>query len=125
MKKILIALLAIASLSITFTATAQTRTDLKAKKGADMQKYALPSVDEVAPKPDVSRGQCCLNFDNWTGYTLYVWVDDVFRGTIAPWDEDGLCVAGGWTSYYIRTAGGTYSWSDSGECQTNVNLRID
>ena len=64
-------------MTLSMSAFSQSKT-VKAQKfnasgvGA---KLTLPTTDVVAPKPDPKRGTCCLNFDNWTGYTLYVWVD--------------------------------------------------
>ena len=118
-------------LAVVFTASmalGQNSKEVIAKKfdtngmGA---KLALPTTDVEAAKPDVTRSQCCINFDNWTGFTLYVWVDNVFRGTLSPWDNGGICVEGGWTSYYVRTAGSTYEWSAEGECRESFTLKLN
>lgn len=127
MKKLLsIAFLALA-MTVSFSAFSQSQTVKanKFNKAGVGAKLSLPTTDVVAPKPDPKRGTCCLNFDNWTGYTLYVWVDDVYRGTVAPWDEGGICVQDGWTSYYVRTAGYTYEWQASGECSGDYDLKIE
>lgn len=127
MKKLLsIAFLALA-MTVSFSAFSQAKS-VKAQKfnasgvGA---KLSLPTTDVAAPKPDQTRGACCLNFDNWTGYTLYVWVDNEYRGTVSPWDQGSVCVNSGWTRYYVRTAGSTYEWQDSGECSGDFDLTID
>lgn len=90
--------------------------------GANLQ---VPNSDAVAPKPDRTRSQCCLNFDNYTGLYLNIWVDDTYRGQVSPYEEGHVCVYGGWTSYYVRSAGGSYEWSDSGSCNEWTTLRMD
>lgn len=127
MNKILSLCLLIVSMTLSMSAFSQAKS-VKAQKfnangvGA---KLTLPTTDVAAPKPDQTRGTCCLNFDNWTGYTLYVWVDGEYRGTVNAWDEGSVCVYSGWTSYYVRTAGSTYEWDGSGECTGDFNLTID
>lgn len=117
-------LLLLATMFATTQLDAQRRTDVIATKGTPPG-YELPTEDIMQPKPDDSRGDCCLNFDNYTGYTIYVWVDDTFRGTVAPWDDDYVCVGTGWTTWFARTAGGTYSWKGQGECRGWFNLKLD
>jgi hypothetical protein len=127
MNKIFSLCLLIVSMTLSMSAFSQAKS-VKAQKfnatgvGA---KLTLPTTDVVAPKPDPKRGSCCLNFDNWTGYTLYVWVDGEYRGTVNAWDEGNVCVNSGWTTYYVRTAGSTYEWQDSGECSGDYELKID
>jgi hypothetical protein len=94
------------------------------KKGAGAN-LVVPNTDVVAPKPDKTRSQCCISFDNYTGLWLDVWVDGVYKGHIAPWEEGDVCVYSGWTTYYIRSSGGTYEWSDSGDCNGWFSLKID
>jgi len=127
MKKILSLCLLIVSMTLSMSAFSQSKSVSAQKFSATGvgAKLTLPTSDVVAPKPDPKRGSCCLNFDNWTGHTLYVWVDDVYRGTVSPWDSGDICVQEGWTKYYVRTAGSTYEWQDSGECSGSFNLVID
>ena len=72
MKKLLSICLVASALLLTASAFCQS-TNVSGRKfnangvGA---KLNLPTADVVAPKPDPKRGTCCLNFDNWTGYTL-------------------------------------------------------
>lgn len=97
----------------------------KVEKSRSASDYVLPTTDVEAPKPDVSRSACCLNFDNYTGYILHVWVDGSYKGSVGPWRDAGVCVAPGPTTWYVRTAGETYSWSGSGDCRSYYNLKID
>ncbi|MEO6254374.1 MAG: hypothetical protein ABIO79_13760 [Ferruginibacter sp.] len=129
MKKFFFVALMMACVSFSNQSFAQSSrgTDVvgsKVDKSRGASQYTLPTTDVEAPKPDKSRGTCCINFDNWTGYTVYVWVDGVFKGTVNAWQDGGVCVGSGWTKWYARTAGGTYEWSGEGDCQGNYNLKL-
>ena len=102
--------------------------DLKARmfdKNGPGAKLEVPTKDVIAPKPDKTRSQCCLNFDNYTGLWLNIWVDGVYQGQVGPWNEGHVCVYSGWTTYYVRSTGGSYEWSDEGNCNEWTSLRID
>ena len=88
----------------------------KVEKSRGDSKYQRPSEDVAVAKPDKTRGACCLEFSNYTGYYIDVWVDNVYQGRISPWADGSVCVVDGWTTYYAETAGGTYYWSDQGTC---------
>jgi len=52
-------------------------------------KQARPTSDIAAPKPDKSRGEICtIGFENFTGYSIDVYVDGIYRGTMAPWEAE-------------------------------------
>lgn len=98
-------------------------------KAENVAKYKLPSDEAPAAKPDpnvkVASNDCCITFDNYTGYTLNVWVDGTFRGTVSPWSDGAVCVPKGYTTYYVRTSGGTYEWNGSGQCSGSYRLKIE
>ena len=98
---------------------------VEASRGAS--KYIVPVDDTPAPKPTTSRGNsCCIDFSNNTGYYVDIWVDEVYRGRIVPWDQGSICVGAGYTKWYAQTIGGTYYWGNSGACDVafiqNLNL---
>ncbi|MFN5169080.1 MAG: hypothetical protein ACK5DD_05615 [Cyclobacteriaceae bacterium] len=100
-------------------------TASKVEKSRGASQRALPDDSKPTVKPDKSRGSCCLEFDNYTGYYIDVWVDNAYRGRVAPWDLGSICVGNGYTTWYAETAGGTYSWSDSGQCNSvNLSYRL-
>ncbi len=90
----------------------------KMEKSRGESKYVVPTTDTVVPKPEKSRGDmCCLEFDNYTGYYIDIWIDDVYQGRLSPWQNSySLCLRAGWTKYYAQTIGGTFAWSDQGAC---------
>lgn len=111
---------------------AQTeRKDLKASKVESTRgnKYERPTTDNPVPAPSNSRGSaaysCCIDFDNWTGYYIDVWVDETYRGRLSAWDNSTICVQEGWTTVYAETVGGTYYWSDEGMCSGFYTLKIE
>jgi hypothetical protein len=91
-------------------------------------KAAKPSSDDkVAPKPAKSRGSegnCCLEFNNLTGYFVDVYVDGYFRGTLDAWGSAGICVPGGYTTVYCITIGGTREWSAAGSCTEEYEYNL-
>jgi hypothetical protein len=125
MKKILflvlVAFLAI-SVSNAQTAGAQKKTILKEVKSAKVSKSRgeNPNIKQGAPTTDVpvakQRGDCAINFDNYTGYMVNVYVDGIFRGTVDAWGNGWVVVTNGYTTVYVITAGGTYEWSSTGQC---------
>lgn len=89
--------------------------------------YEVPSGDTPKAKPASTRGSsCCIEFSNNTGYWVDVWVDGDYAGRLGPWENDDICVGAGYTKWYAQTAGKTYYWSDSGNCNSsfvqNLNL---
>lgn len=119
--------LAMLVLTINY-ASAQTKGQdvigqkVEASRGA--VKHERPTKDVVAPKVNTRGPVCCLGFDNYTGYYLDVWVDNTYRGRVAPYEFDDLCVEGGFTSWYAETSGGTYYWDGSGDCQGSFNIKL-
>jgi hypothetical protein len=87
-----------------------TNPDLKDKAACEM-----PDVEK--PNPTQTRGSwCTIQFDNWTGYYINIWVDGYYQGQLAPWSEGYVDVIAGWTKVYCETSGGTYYWSSEGSC---------
>lgn len=95
---------------------------VEASRGA--VKHERPTTDVEAPKENTRGQDCCLRFDNYTGYFLDVWVDSIYRGRVAPYDDDDLCVAGGITTWYVETLGETYFWEGGGNCEDNYNIKL-
>jgi len=124
MKKFLLfAFVCILSVGVINTATAQKKDVKKVNvMGVKKEKSrgADPNIKQDRPTSDVvkekSRGACSVNFYNHTGYTINVYMDGVFWGTLAPYASGNVTDGSGYTRIYCVTAGGTYSWSASGNC---------
>jgi hypothetical protein len=48
--------------------------------------------------------------DNYTGYTIDVYIDGDYKGTLPPWEKQYTWAIAGKTKLYAITVGGTYSW---------------
>ena len=102
----------------------QTKVDAKARGAAI--KVDKPTTDVAAPAP-AQRGStdfCTITFDNYTGYWINVYVDGNYKGDVAPYGVGDVTVYGGYTTYYCVTAGGTYSWSDNGDCSGDYHINL-
>jgi hypothetical protein len=78
-------------------------------------KSKAPDTDEnPAPKPKGSL--CSIDFENWTGYYVDIYVNSYFKGTVGPWGVYPVDVYAGYTSIYCITAGGTLEWLNDGSC---------
>lgn len=102
-------------------------TKMTGERGKEKIKNDVPTTDVPTPQP-AERGtanECRLTFDNYTPYWVKVFVDGNFKGYIEPWGAHQVSVANGWSTWYAETAGKTYYWENSGDCQSDwwVNLR--
>ena len=135
MKKLLF--IAVLFLGITLTSFAQQKAKkqvaISAKKveksrgeNPNIKKdFVCNAPDVAAPKPEKSRGEICqINFENWTGYSVKVYVDGVFEGWLNPWENGNVSVYAGYTTVYCITAGGTYEWAGVGECSSAYDFKI-
>jgi hypothetical protein len=59
---------------------------------------------------------CDVYFYNHTGYTIDVYVDGYYKGTIAAYGSGVVTVGNGWTNMYCESIGKTKYWSGSGDC---------
>ena len=80
--------------------------------------FSVPKTDDnPAPKPEKTRDPYCgIDFENWTGYYVEIYVNRIYRGTLGPWEKGSVTVYAGYTSIYCITSGGTYEWSKAGSC---------
>lgn len=87
--------------------------------------FVCDAPDVAVPKPAATRGSyCTINVDNYTGYSVKVYVDGDFKGWVYPWEEGAVTVYGGYTTVYCITSGGTYEWSAAGDCNSYYNFEL-
>ena len=61
-----------------------------------------------------SRGTTAtINFDNYTGLFVKVYVDGNYKGTIDAWGKASITVKSGYNSVYLVSVGGTKEWNAS------------
>lgn len=84
-------------------------------------KTEAPSTDVAEPKP---RKTCSINFSNYTGYFIKVYVDGRYRGQLSPHGGGSVVVTEGYTSIYCITAGKTLEWFETGNCYRTYRFRL-
>ena len=132
MKNIIrLAFVCILSLGVLNAAIAQKKDVKKVSlTGKKMEKSrgADPNIKQGPPTTDVAqektRGACSVDFYNYTGYTINVYVDGNFKGTLSPYGSGNVTVGSGYTRIYCVTAGGTYSWSANGNCDHSYRYEL-
>ena len=135
MKKILLIKLFV--LMFSFNALAQDKDTLEVEvEGTEVaqSRGENPNIDEAfdcnpedvkVEEPAASRGSTCtVNIDNDSGYDVYVYIDGDYYGWVGAWREGAVTVAGGYTTVYCITTGGSYEWSAAGNCNSYYNYRI-
>lgn len=102
-----------------------TSTAYSASRGAQD-----PNIKSSAPKEDKkaakSRGanDCTIYFDNYSGLYVEVYVDGYYMGTMSGYGS--LTVyAGGYTTIYCKSTGGTRVWSDKGDCTGYYHYKLN
>ena len=114
------------------SANAQTKkkvsVDVKAK-AATKSRGANPHIKSEAPTTDKavakSRGaDCSVNFDNYTGLYVKVYVDGYYKGTVAPYSNGTVTVGEGYTTIYCVSTGGTQEWNASGNCEGSYTYKL-
>lgn len=133
MKKLfLITVLSLVVITTSFAQEKETKkinaTEVAKTRGANPNiktDFVCDAPDVAVEKPAATRGSyCTINFDNYTGYSVKVYVDGDFYGWVSPWDEGSVTVYSGYTTVYAITSGGTYEWSADGNCSTYYNFEL-
>ena len=110
--------------------------ETKAKKaestrGADPNIKVPRSLDDENPAPmpteESSRaGYCKVSIDNNTGYTIDIYIDGEYKGTIPPWENQYTWAISGKTKFYAKSTGGTYYWGPSYyDCDFEFTWRLN
>lgn len=84
------------------------------QRGADPNiKTEKPSGDVVVPKergPVYGDNYCDVNLENHSGYSIDIYIDGDYRGTIGPWENRVSWAIPGKTILYGKSIGGTVYW---------------
>jgi len=86
----------------------------------------VPTDDESPmPEPEKERGSLCMiDFNNYTGYYVEIYVNGYYMGTVAPWGYYPVDAYAGYTTIYCITSGGTFEWSAAGNCDYYFNYDL-
>ncbi len=112
-----------------FSQTKKKITKTVTSKPYEATRGQDPNIKSDAPTKDQeqtkTRGAytCTIDFDNYTGYYVKIYVDGDYMGTVSPFGV--LTVyATNYTTIYCVTIGGTKYWEDSGDCQGYYDFQL-
>ena len=93
--------------------TKSVKVDEKTR-GADANIITPKPTDDKAIEksrgPEYGDDYCDININNNTGYTIDIYVDGCYRGTIYAWERKVTWAIPGRTKFYGKSIGGTYTW---------------
>lgn len=124
MKKVLFSLLALAVLVFAYNPT-KAQGDERKKielKSADVTtrganpniKEDRPTTDDVKSSRGSGSGTCYVYLHNYTGYSIDIYVDGYWEGTLGKYDDAWVTTGSGYTSLYGVSVGRTKEWKFSG-----------
>ena len=113
----------------TFAQAKKTITKKVTSKEYSASRGAVdPKIKSGIPTEDVKvtkdRGdKCQIFFDNYSGLYVEVYVSGYYMATMSPYGS--LTVnAGGYTTIYCKSTGGTRTWDDEGDCSGNYHFKL-
>lgn len=109
-------------LAFSITASAQKKITVKVEsQKVERTRGANENIKSDVPTTDVKEvktdSKCMIEFHNYTGYYVNVYVDGYYKGQLAPYGKSIVTVSNGYTTIYGLSAGGTVEWpTQSGNC---------
>lgn len=94
------------------TAALKATIALKSKGSNPKIIVDIPTTD-AHPVPKSRGTTTTINFDNYTGLFVKMYVDGNYKGTIDAWGKATITVKSGYTSVYLVSVGGTREWNAS------------
>lgn len=76
-------------------------------------KSEAPASDKVEAK---SRGGCVIDFTNYSGLYVKIYVDGYYKSTLSPYGSCTVITTDGYTTVYLISTGGTKDWEAAGTC---------
>lgn len=132
MKRVFVSALACMTILLVFSSTGFSQKKMEKKiyaKTVDASRGNNPTIKSEAPVTDVEEpesrgGSCKVNFSNYTGYYINIYVDGYYRGQLSPRGGGTVMVNAGYTSIYCITAGKTQEWTDVGTCKRIYTFKL-
>src|SRR5206468_12358220 len=113
---------------------AQSRKQVELKSTARTATGANTNIKKDKPTTDEpvkgknSRGSgpwlCYVYLHNYTGYTVDIYLDGSYEGTLGAYADNYVSTGNGWTSVYGISAGKTKEWSGSGDCESTYDFNF-
>ena len=121
MKKTIFGILAAGCMLLAFSTTASAQKKVVVKvtsQAVEASRGTNSNIKSGAPTTDVqetqSRGTCMIDFTNYTGYYINIYVDGYYKGQLSPYGKGTVYVGDGYTTIYGLSAGGTVEWPTKG-----------
>jgi len=123
-KTFLVAAMALLMSTVTYNTYAQgggarERVDLKAQdvksRGANPEiKSDRPTTDQAGASRGSGSGTCYVYLHNYTSYSIDIYVDGYWEGTLAAYGDAYVPTGTGYTTMYGASVGRTKEWKFSG-----------
>ena len=121
MKKTIFGILAAGCMLLAFSTTASAQKKITVKltsQQVEASRGSNPNIKTTAPTTDnpqsKSRGTCYIDFTNYTGYYINVYVDGNYMLQLWPYGKGTVYGVDGYTTIYGISAGGTVEWPTKG-----------
>lgn len=117
-----------AALNTVSAQDARKRVDMKAEnvssRGANPEvKSDRPTTDATSSKSRGSgSGTCYVYLHNYTAYTIDIYIDGYYEGTLGAYADNYVPTGTGYTTMYGLSVGKTKEWKFSG---ANCNSSYD
>jgi len=97
--------------------------DITVPKGTNVQ--GKPSSEDKSKGDVYGSSYCDVTIDNWTGYSIDIYIDGAFKGTLAPYDKRVTWAIPGTVKLYGEAAGTTYYWGTrSVDCDYSYTWKL-
>lgn len=91
--------------------------DVEATRGSNPNiKQERPTTDDTSITRGTGPGSCLVKLENYSYYTIDVYVDGYWRGTLSALGSGSVYVGTGYTTIYMLSVGGTKEWFADGNC---------
>lgn len=99
--------------------------DVQATRGSNPNiKEERPTTDDTDITRGSGPGTCLVSFDNYSRYTIDVYVDGYFKGTLSALGSGSVYVGTGYTTIYLISVGRTKEWFADGNCNGLMTYSI-
>lgn len=112
------------SLSANAQTAPKTKIDLHQTKVTPTRgsnpniKVDRPTTDNAATSRGSGSSTCRIYLSNYTDYSIDIYVDGVWKGTLGAWSEAYVNTGSGYTTLYGISVGKTTEWKfDGANCQ--------
>ncbi len=135
MKKLVLLTLVLFVCSLGLTAQAQKPVKEIKEKAKIVEKSrgtdeniitAKPTTDVKVAQKEKERGELCtLYINNYTGYSIDIYINGNWEGTIAAYSTAYTYAYPGTTKAYGKSIGGTMSWGPTNfDCQSTYKWNL-